>query len=93
MVNITRRSSDLSLVMFGNNDNIKYIEFGSINKPVTIEITPEDVGNLLLIEVKYRYLISIKWKEKVDKGDYFITHFRNAVPGHFFMRCGSSKIL
>ena len=50
------------------------------------------MGNLLDIEVKYRELISIK-RKKVDKGDYLITHFRNAVPGQFFMRCGSSKIL
>ena len=32
-------------------------------------------------------------EKKVDKGDYLITHFRNAVPRQFFMRCGSSKII
>ena len=77
----------------GDNDNIKYIKFGSTDNPVTFEITLEDMGKLLAIEVKDRDLISIKWKEKVDKGDYRITHFQNAVPGHFIMRCGSSKIL
>ena len=53
----------------GDDDNIKYIEFGSINKPITIEITPEDVGNLLAIEVKERELMRKKRKEKVDKRD------------------------
>ena len=51
------------------------------------------MGTLLVTEVKDRELISIKRKEKLDKGDYLITHFRNAVPGHVVMRCGSSKIL
>ena len=50
-----------------DDDNIKYIEFGSIDKPVTIEITQEDVRNLLDIEVKYRELIIIKWRKKLTK--------------------------
>ena len=51
------------------------------------------MGDLLVNEYKYREIIIIKWKEKFDKGDYLITHFRNAVPGHFVIHCGSSKIL
>ena len=41
-------------VYIGNNDNIKCSEFDSINKPVTIEINQQYMGNLLEIEVKYR---------------------------------------
>ena len=51
----------------GDDDNIKYIEFGSINKPITIEITPEDVGNLLAIEVKERELMRKNGKKKLTK--------------------------